>query len=80
MLTRYVTVAIATGGSVRDACEIYPDVFVVDDGSVISTYAGPANGYCPCVPVEPDVDEAFEIGESQLKSAIRWATTIYRPR
>ncbi|TWH16998.1 hypothetical protein [Rhodococcus rhodochrous] len=63
----------------RLACEIYPEVFVVDNGAVISTYAGPANGYCPCEPVEPEVDEVFEMSERQLKGAIRWATSIYRP-
>jgi hypothetical protein len=48
-------------------------------GVVISTYVGPANGYCPCEPVEPEIDEVFEMSERQLKDAIRWATSIYRP-
>ncbi|MBS9372247.1 hypothetical protein GON09_001211 [Rhodococcus sp. B50] len=64
----------------RLACEIYPEVFVVDGGAVLSTYAGPANGYCPCEPVESEVGHVFEISEQQLEDAIRWATSIYRPR
>ncbi|WP_245005890.1 hypothetical protein [Rhodococcus globerulus] len=62
------------------ACEIYPKVFVVDGGAVISTYAGPANGHCPCDPLSPDADTTFEIDEDQLTSAANWATSIYRPR
>lgn len=62
------------------ACEIYPDVFVVRGGPVLSTYAGPANGYCPCDPLPPDIDAYFEIDDSQLKRAAHWATSIYRPR
>ncbi len=63
------------------ACEIYPDVFVVQGGAVLSTYAGPANGYCPCdPPLPPDVDAVFEIDDAQLGQAVHWATTIYRPR
>ncbi len=57
-----------------------PGVFVVEGGAVLSTYAGPANGYCPCEPVEPEVDEVFEMSERQLEDAIQWATSIYRPR
>lgn len=64
----------------RFACEIYPGVFVVEGGAVLSTYAGPANGYCPCEPVEPEVDDVFEMSERQLEDAIQWATSIYRPR
>ncbi|KXX62817.1 hypothetical protein AZG88_27635 [Rhodococcus sp. LB1] len=62
------------------ACEIYPDVFVVQDGAVLSTYAGQADGRCPCDPLPPDVDAHFEIDNSQLKRAVHRATSIYRPR
>lgn len=62
------------------ACEIYPEVFAVKGGAVISTYAGPANGRCPCDPLPPDVDATFEINEDQLTSAAAWATSIYGPR
>ncbi|MFZ2177526.1 MAG: hypothetical protein WAW17_26560 [Rhodococcus sp. (in: high G+C Gram-positive bacteria)] len=62
------------------ACEIYPDVFVVKGGAVLSTYAGQADGHCPCDPLPADVDAVFEIDDSQLKRAVKWATSIYRPR
>lgn len=61
------------------ACEIYPEVFVVKGRDVLSTYAGPANGHCPCGPLSPDVDAVFGIDETQLTRAVHWATSIYRP-
>ncbi|MEV0946365.1 hypothetical protein [Rhodococcus sp. NPDC049939] len=67
----------AAGGKL--ACEIYPDVFVIQGGGVISTYAGQANGVCPCDPLPPDVDASFEISDSQLDDAVEWATSIHEP-